>query len=72
MRRDYERRQTPFTLLVDIFVSYVVHKYEDANIGGNGNVNVGVTGGNQTVLGRVNGDVENFVDFMRSLMVIYY
>lgn len=30
MRRDYERRQTPLTLLVDIFTSYVVHKYMDA------------------------------------------
>lgn len=60
MRRDYERRQTPFTLLVDIFTSYISHKYSD------------ISTQNQLTLSKVNGDTENFVDFMRSLMVVYY
>lgn len=60
MRRDYERRQTPFTLLVDIFTSYVTHKYGD------------VTNPNPVTLSKINTDTENYVDFMRSLMVVYY
>ena len=59
MRRQYERRQTPFCLLVDIYTSYAIHKYMDG-------MNISQS------LFKIQTDTQNYIDLLRSLMVVYY
>lgn len=60
IRKVYEQRSSPFSLIVEIFSSYITHKYTD------------VVNPTQVTLSRVEQDVDNFVDFMRSMIVVYF
>ena len=60
IRKDYTNNSTPFTLINQIFSSYINHRYSD------------VVNPTQSTLTKIVGDYDNFNEFMRSLIVIYY
>ena len=60
IRKDYAKDSTPLSLLIEIFSTYICHRYND------------VVNPTQSTLTKMVADFDNFNEFMRSLIVVYY